>query len=281
MTNIATRRSPVLRRWLWAILLWAVGLVFLVPFAWMALTSLKRSIDVFGAPFSLLPHPVHWANYATVWSGPHPLVRYMANSAVVATARMAGDVVTASMAGYAFARLRFRGRDKIFFCYLATALVPTQLLLVPRFMYFRELGIYDTLWALILPGMFTVFGTFLMRQYFHGIPGELAESARLDGAGEWRIFWRIYLPLARPAVAALAILAFVLSWNDYETPLVLISSEAHYTVPIGLTNFADEQGGLSPGLAMAGAVSSVVPIVIVFVIMQRRFIQALTHSGLK
>jgi multiple sugar transport system permease protein len=185
------------------------------------------------------------------------------------------------MAGYAFARFRFRGRNAIFMLYLATSIIPTQLLLVPRFMLFRQLHLYDTLLALILPGMFTVLGTFLMRQYFLGLPVELAEAARLDGAGEWRIFRRIYLPLARPVLASLGILGFVWSWNDYETPLIMLSSDSHYTIPLGLTQFVNETGSLSAGLAMAAGVCATVPIIVVFLVFQRNFLAALSNTGLK
>jgi multiple sugar transport system permease protein len=275
------RKSERIRWVVSGVVLWSLALLFLAPLLWMVSSSLKRNIDVFDIPVRWIPETLQWANYAEVWAGEHSILRYFANSAIVAAARVVGELFTASLAGYAFARLQFKGRDKVFILYLATAIIPTQLLLVPRFMYFQQIGIYDTLLALILPGMFTVIGTFLMRQYFTSLPAELAEAARIDGASEWRIYWRIYLPLARPILAALGILAFVWSWNDYEGPLVLLTSEHNYTLPLGLTNFTDENGGLSAGLAMAASVSSVIPVILVFLLLQKRFIQALTHSGLK
>src|SRR5699024_9914260 len=190
-------------------------------------------------------------------------------------------VLTATMAGYAFARLHFRGRDKVFLAYLATSIIPAQLLLVPRFIYFQQLGLYDTLWALILPGMFTVLGTFLMRQFFVGQPAAFAEAARIDGANEWQIFWRLYLPMATPVMSALGILTFVWSWNDYETPLVLISSPEAYTLPLSLASFTDEQGAISANLTMAASVVSIIPVLIVFLVLQKRFVRALTHTGIK
>jgi multiple sugar transport system permease protein len=155
------------------------------------------------------------------------------------------------------------------------------MLLVPRFILFKELHLYNTLWALILPGMFTVFGTFLLRQFFLAIPQELADAARIDGASEWQIYWRIVLPLARPALASLAILGFVWSWNDYETPLVMLTSEQHFTIPLGLTSYIDENGGFSAALIMAGSVSAILPVLVVFLVLQRQFIAALARSGLK
>ena len=262
------------------IVMWIIGLAFLLPFVWMVLTSLKRDIDVFGST-SWLPNPIEWSNYVKVWVGPNSMLTYYVNSILVAVPRVLGDLATASMAGYAFARFKFRGRDALFLIYIATSIIPLQLLLIPRFMLFKELNLYNTLVALILPGMFTVLGTFLLRQYFLGLPSELAEAARIDGAGEWKIFLRIYLPLAKPVLAALGILAFVWSWNDYETPLVLISSVSNYTIPLGLTQFTNEGGSLSAGLAMAAGVCATVPIIVVFLVFQRNFLAALSRAGIK
>ncbi|MEV6285564.1 carbohydrate ABC transporter permease [Kribbella sp. NPDC051770] len=269
------------KKWLWGIPLWILALAFLAPFAWMLSTALKQDIDAYKIPMQWIPDPFQWDNFKTVLVGETSVLPAFGRSVFVAVLRVAGELLTATMAGYAFARMTFRGRDKLFLLYLATAIIPAQLLLVPRFIYFQKLGLYDTLWALILPGMFTVLGTFLMRQFFVAQPAEFAEAARMDGANEWQIFRRIYLPLATPVLSALGILAFVWSWNDYETPLVLISSPEHYTLPLGLTNFVDEQGSIAPGLTMAASVVSIVPVLLVFVLLQRRFIAAMTHTGIK
>ncbi|PKA42015.1 sugar ABC transporter ATP-binding protein [Rhizobium sullae] len=277
----ARERRRLLNRWLWGIGLWALALLFLAPFAWMISTSLKQSVDAYRVPMEWVPDPVQWRNYVEVLTGEHSVVPAFLNSLFVAALRVTGELVTASMAGYAFAMIRFRAREFIFLLYLATATIPAQLLLVPRFIYFQKLGLYDTLWSLILPGMFTVFGTFLMRQFFVSQPRDFAEAARIDGASEWQIFRRIYLPMAAPVLSALGILAFVWSWNDYEAPLVLISNPDVYTLPLSLTNFTDEQGQIDPGLSMAASVVSILPILIVFIFLQRRFVAAMTHSGLK
>lgn len=263
------------------ILMWVIALLFIAPFAWMIVSSLKREIDVFRLPIRWIPEPLTWKNYVEVWTGDYPLTKYIGNSLIVATARVVGELFTASLAAYAFARMEFRGRNAIFVLYVATLIIPHQMLLVPRFILYRELGIYDTLWALILPGIFTVFGTFLLRQFFLTIPRDLSDAARIDGATEFQIYSRIILPLAKPALASLAILAFVWSWNDYETPLVMLTSEANFTVPLGLTRYIDEGGGFSAALIMAGAVSSILPVIVVFLILQRQFIAALARSGLK
>jgi len=277
---VLTREDRV--RWtIVSIVMWSVALLFLLPFVWMVVSSLKREIDVFRLPVQWIPDPVTWSNYVEVWTGRYPLTRYIGNSLLVATARVAGELLTASLAAYAFSRLKFRGRDMLFILYVSTLIIPHQMLLVPRFILYRQLGIYDTLWALILPGIFTVFGTFLLRQFFLTIPKDMTDAARVDGANELQIWWQIVLPMSKPALASLAILAFVWSWNDYETPLVMLTSEEKFTIPLGLTRYFDESGGFSAALISAGAVSSLIPIFIVFLALQRQFIQALTRSGIK
>ncbi|MGJ6980672.1 carbohydrate ABC transporter permease [Aestuariimicrobium soli] len=275
------RPAARVRRYVFSALLWALGLLFLVPFAWMVSSSLKTNLEVFQIPVQWIPKDPQWSNYVEVWTGSKSIARYFLNSTIVAAVSVVGDVLTASMAGYAFARLSFKGRDKAFLIYLATTIIPFQLLLIPRFMLFRQLGLYNTLWALILPGIFTVFGTFLLRQFFVGVPSELGEAARIDGAGEWRVFWSVYLPLARPILAALAIIQFVGSWNNYESPLIMLSTDKHYTLPLGLTQFVDADGGLSAGLAMAASVSSVLPVFLVFLVFQRQFVDSMVHAGLR
>ncbi len=263
------------------IVMWTLALLFLMPFVWMVVSSLKREIDVFRLPIRWIPDPLTWKNYIEIWTGRYPITNFIGNSLLVALVRVVGELLTASLAAYAFSRLKFRGRDIVFVLYLSTLIIPHQMLLVPRFILYRQLGIFDTLWALILPGIFTVFGTFLLRQFFLSIPQELTDAARSDGANELQIYWQIILPLAKPALASLAILAFVWSWNDYETPLVMLTSEDKFTVPLGLTRYFDESGGFSAALISAGAVSSVIPIFAVFLILQRQFIAALARSGLK
>lgn len=278
--QVMTREDRV--RWtIVSIVMWTVAILFLMPFVWMVVSSLKREIDVFRLPVQWIPDPVTWDNYVEVWTGRYPLTKYIGNSLIVAIARVVGELLTASLAAYAFSRLKFRGRDAIFILYVSTLIIPHQMLLVPRFILYRQLGIYDTLWALILPGIFTVFGTFLLRQFFLTIPQDITDAARVDGANELKIWWQIVLPMSKPALASLAILAFVWSWNDYETPLVMLTSEDKFTMPLGLTRYFDESGGFSAALISAGAVSSLIPIFVVFLALQRQFIQALTRSGLK
>ena len=265
-------------RWIVTIaVLWLIALLFVFPFYWMVVSSFKRDIDVFRLPIQWLPDPASTMSYERVWGGTHPIGKFMLNSLIVATSRVGGEILTASLAAYAFARMEFRFKNAIFLLYLATMIIPHQMLLVPRFILYQEIGIHDTLWSLILPGMFTVFGTFLLRQFFMGIPKDLTDAAKMDGASELQCYWQIVMPLAKPALASLMILAFVWSWNDYETPLVMLTSEANFTIPIGLTRYMDEGGGMSPSLAMAGAVSSIAPVMVIFLVLQKQFIQALNR----
>lgn len=280
--RLRRRRRTARAKWLVSgVLMWTLALLFLAPFAWMLSSSLKPDMDVFAVPIQWWPADPRWSNYTRVWTGANSMAHYFVNSGYVVVARVVGEVTLAALAGYAFGRLRFRGRNLLFLIFLATSIVPAQLLLVPRFMFFREIGLYDSLWALILPSLSSVFGTFLLRQHFASAPAELGEAARIDGANEFQIFLRIYLPMAKPILAAYAILVFDASWNDYETPLVMLSSDEKYTVPLGLTRFISDDGTVSAGLSMAGSVSSVVPILIFFLIFQRHFLKSMARAGLR
>ncbi len=225
---------------------WLFGITCLVPLVWMVLSSFKPDMDILTPPVTWLPTTPTLINYRTVLNS--PIGDFMLNSAIVAALRVLGDLVTATLAGYAFARMHWRGRGVLFLVYLATIAIPYQLLLIPRFVQFREMHLYNTLWTLILPGAFTAFGAFVMRQFFMSIPQEYLDSARVDGASQLATLRRIVVPLALPAIASLAMVDFIWSWNDYETPLVMIASLGRYTVPLGLTTYSNVNGGgLSPG----------------------------------
>lgn len=267
--------------WVRGAIMSLVALLFLTPFLWMLSSSLKNNVDIFDLPLTWIPDPLVWENYINVWFGERSMVRYFGNSTIVVVATIIGQLAVVTLAGYAFGQLRFKGQNVLFVAFLATSMVPGQLLLVPRFMFFQEIGLYDTLWALILPGLASVFSTFLLRQHFASAPRELGEAARLDGASEWSIFFRIYLPLARPMLAALAILIFDATWNDYESALIMITDESKYTIPLGLTRFMSEDGTVSLGPALAGSVSSLLPILIVFLIFQRHFMSSMSRAGLR
>ena len=267
--------------WLTGLIMAMIAMLFLTPFLWMVSSSLKNNVDIFEIPLRWIPDPMVWSNYISVWFGERSMVRYFSNSTIVVIATIIGQLVVVTLAGYAFGQLKFKGQHVLFLAFLATSMVPGQLLLVPRFMFFRQIGLYDTLWALILPGLASVFSTFLLRQHFASAPREFGEAARIDGASEWRIFFHIYLPLARPMLAALAILIFDATWNDYESALIMITDESKFTIPLGLTRFMSEDGTVSLGPALAGSVSSLIPVLIVFLIFQRQFMHSMSRAGLR
>ena len=208
-------------------------------------------------------------------------LRYYMNSFKVAVTCVLCELLTSSMAGYAFARIRFRGKDIIFMLYLVTMMIPFQAVMVPQFMVFHYLNIYNTHLALILPRMCTVFGTFMMRQYFMGIPLELSEAAKIDGAGEFRTFSQVILPLAKPAMSTLGIITFVWRWNEYEAPLIFISDKKLYTLPLALVNFVDDVGQQQDTLIIAAAVCALIPMVLVFFLGQKYIIEGMTSGSVK
>ncbi|NOU91728.1 ABC transporter permease subunit [Paenibacillus sp. LMG 31456] len=256
----------------------AVGIVS--PFLWMLSASFKIPADIFKYPIEWVPRSWNMDNYTTVWGGKYQFLLYYWNTAKITLLTVAGSLITSSLAGFAFAKLNFKGRDQLFLLYLATMIIPSQVLLVPRFIVFDHLGLVNTHLSIILPGMFTVFGTFLMRQFFITIPGELLEAAKVDGAGYWRMYWQICLPLAKPAMVALLILTFTWHWNDYENPLIFLRDKDLYTLPIGLTNFVDENG-TDYTLMMAASVSALIPLIAVVAFFQKWFVEGIANTGLK
>ncbi len=275
-------RAPLRRRLarlvLYALLL-VIALVMLFPFAWMLATSLTPDAQLFLTPPRLIPSPLQPENYVRIAEA-FPLGRFVLNSVIVAAASTTLQVATSALAAYAFARFRFPGRDALFLVYLATLMVPLQVTIVPLFIEMRYLGFVNSYPGLILPGIASAFGTFLLRQAFLGLPRELEEAAFIDGAGHWTVFRRIVLPLSLPAVATFGIFAFMASWNGFLWPLVVTSSQDLMTLPVGLSNL---QGRYETAwnLVMAGATVSVIPIVIVYIVAQRHVIRGVALSGLK
>ena len=256
----------------------AGSVVMVLPFLWMISTSLKAPDEIFTYPPVWLPRPPVWENYRQTVSV-MPFGRFYLNSLIVATSVTALQLLTSSLAAFAFARLRFRGREVIFLLYLATLMIPFQVTMIPNFILMRFLGWFDSYQALILPPAFSAFSTFLMRQFFLGIPRELDDAARLDGASSFRIWWQIILPLSSPVFAALMIFTFLNSWNDFLWPLVITNSLEMRTLPVGLTAFQG-QYKVDWHLLMAGSVIATLPVLIVYVIGQKSFVQGITLSGL-
>lgn len=260
------------------LLLLSGSVVMLLPFLWMLSTSLKTPQEIFTFPPTWIPHPIAWENYretVTIM----PFGRFYLNSFVVAVAVTGLQLLTSSLAAFAFARLRFPGRDALFLLYLATLMVPFQVTMIPNFILIRLLGWYDSYQALILPPAFSAFSTFLLRQYFLGIPLDLDEAARMDGASSFRIWWQIILPLSGPALAALAIFTFLASWNDFLWPLIITSSPRMRTLPVGLSAFQG-QYNVQWHLLMAGAVIALLPVLVIYSFAQKWFVRGITLSGM-
>jgi len=255
------------------------GSIFmLLPFVWMVSTSLKEPREIFTYPPILVPSRFAWGNYLEAVSA-MPFGRFYFNSFVVAVSVTILQILTSSLAAFAFARLRFRGREPLFLLYLATLMIPFQVTMIPNFIVVRFLGWYDSYQALILPTAFSAFSTFLLRQYFRGIPIELDEAARMDGASSWRIWWQIVMPLSGPAIAALTIFTFLGSWNDFLWPLVITASLEMRTLPVGLSAFQG-QYNVQWHLLMAGAVIALIPVLIIYTTAQKWFVRGITLSGL-
>jgi multiple sugar transport system permease protein len=254
------------------------SVIMLLPFAWMLSTSLKLPPDIFTYPPVWIPSPIAWQNYAKTVAA-MPFGRFYLNSLVVTTCVTLLQLLTSSLAAFAFARMRFPGRNALFLLYLATLMIPFQVTMIPNFIIVRALGWYDTYQALILPPAFSAFSTFLLRQYFMGIPRELDEAARIDGATSLRIWWQVILPLAGPALAALATFVSLNSWNDFLWPLIITNSPTMRTLPVGLSTFQG-QYKTDWNLLMAGSVIAMLPVLLVYIIGQRWFIRGITLSGL-
>lgn len=254
--------------------------VMLLPFLWMLSTSLKQQGQIFTYPPQLIPSPPAWENYTRVVTA-MPFGRFYLNSTVVTIAATIIQLLSSSLAAFAFARLRFPGRTALFLLFLATLMIPFEVSMVPNFILVRSLGWYDTFQGLILPRAFaaTAFSTFLLRQYMLSIPRDLDEAARMDGASSLRIWWSVIMPLSAPGLAALATFVALNSWNDFLWPLVITDSIEMRTLPVGLSTFQG-QYSVQWHLLMAGSMIAMVPILIVYLIGQRWFIRGITLSGM-
>jgi multiple sugar transport system permease protein len=278
MTTTSISRQQRAGNLLTHLVLVAGSALVLLPFLWMLSTSLKRPPEIFTYPPQLIPSVIAWENYATTWNS-LPFGRFYVNSLVVALGVTVLQLLTASLAAFAFARLRFRGREALFLLYLAALMIPFQVTMLPNFILVRLLGWYDTYQALILPPAFSAFSTFLLRQSLAGIPLDLDEAARIDGASSLRIWAQVIMPLSGATLAALAIFVFLGSWNDFLWPLVVTNSEEMRTLPVGLSTF-QSQNSVRWNLLMAGAMIAMLPVLLVYILAQRWFIKGVTLSGM-
>jgi len=275
-------RKELIGKMITYLLLIAFGVTMIVPFLWMISTSLKEPQAIYTFPPKWIPDPIIFRAYLKVWKVV-PFARFYLNSIFIAFCVTLGQVTTSACAAYAFSRLKFPGRDKLFFAYLGTLMIPYSVILVPVYIlmvYFRWI---DTYKALIIPAMFTAYGTFLLRQFFMTIPRDLEDAARIDGCSLFGIFWRIILPLSKPALATLTMFTFMASWNNFMWPLLVTNSQEKATLPVGLAYFQEVYQYTQPdwGLLMAGSLLAVLPIIIMFVFNQRFFVEGIKLTGIK
>ncbi|MEH6939310.1 carbohydrate ABC transporter permease [Bacillus sp. JJ664] len=248
-----------------------------LPFIWMFLTSLKTYAESIHVPPVIIPKDFQWENYKEVFTL-LPFFKFMLNTLIVTVLRTAGQLFLCSLAAYAFARIEFPGRNVLFLVALSVLMVPGQVFLLPQYMIMVKLGWLNTLQAVVVPGLFSAFGTFLLRQFFMGLPKELEEAARLDGCNHFQIYWRVMLPLAKPGLVALGIFTTLWSWNELMWPMIVNSSPESMTLSVGLSSLQGQYLTNYPVL-MAGSFLAIVPMLILFMILQKQFIEGIAITG--
>jgi len=273
-----TKQETIKKFVLYAVII-AITLVMIIPFIWMLSASLKLSRDVFVFPIEWIPSVPRWQNFVDIWEQ-IPLALFIYNTAKLTVIVTILQLLTSSFAAYAFAKLRFPYRDALFLGYVATISVPWISYMVPQFIMMREIGLNNTHAAIICLQAFTAFGVFLMRQFYMSIPDELCEAARIDGMNEYQIWYKIMLPLSKPALSTLTIFTFVTTWNDFLGPMIYLTETKLKTIQIGLRMFISQYSA-EYGLIMAASVVSLIPVLIVFLTLQRFFVEGIASSGLK
>jgi multiple sugar transport system permease protein len=262
------------------LMLLLVAAIIAAPFLWGVSSAFKDTTGVYAVTPAWIPSPAITDNFVQAWTT-LPFGNFFLNSLKVAGLITVGQLITCSLAAYAFARLRFPGRDLLFGVYLSSLMVPSQVTIVPLYILMKHLGLVDNHASLILPALASAFGTFFLRQFFLTIPRELEEAAIVDGAGLWRVLLVIILPLSKPALASLSIFTFNYYWNDFFTPLIFLDSPQNLTLPVGLAYLQGQYGTQSPAVEMAGVCMAVVPIFIIFLVGQRYIVEGITLTGLK
>ena len=273
------KSSAVLRRVLLYIVLILIAGIMVVPFLWMLSTSLKTQYDAVKIPPVWIPDPPQWENYVKLFTE-QPMFQFMLNTIKIVFFVVLGQLFFSSLAAYSFARISFKGRNVVFFFYIATLMVPGQVTMIPTYLMFAKAGLTDNHLALILPAFFSAFGVFLLRQFFMSLPRELEEAAEIDGCNPFMTYWRIMLPLVVPAMLTLGVFTLMNTWNDYMGPLIYLSSPEKYTMTLGIAYF---KGVYTTqwNLVMAGSIVSVVPILIAYLCAQKYFIEGIAFSGVK
>ena len=272
-------RRMTLKDILLYVLVLAITVLMLIPFVWMLSASLKLSREVFNFPIEWIPPHPRWQNYIDIWTK-IPLGLFIFNTAKITVIVTILQLLTSSFAAYAFAKLKFPYKNTLFLGYVATIAMPWQVYMVPQFILMRDFGLDNTHLALICLQAFTAFGVFLMRQFYMSIPDELCEAARIDGMNEYQIWWRIMLPLSKPALSTLTIFTFVNTWNDFLGPMIYLTQTELKTIQVGIQMFISQYSA-EYGLIMATSVVSLIPVLVVFLALQRFFVEGVASSGLK
>lgn len=257
-----------------------VGIIFIFPFAWMALTSIKSIEETTIFPPKWIPTVIHWDNLVEAWNS-GPFLTYFTNSVLVTLSILILQFLTAIPAAYAFARYKFKGSNLLFGLTLVALMIPPQITFLPIFIQMSGWGLINTYIPLILPYAASAFGIFLLRQSFMQVPEEILEAARLDQASEWKIMWKIMVPMARPVLVTFGLFSFIYHWNDYFWPLVMTNQDFVRTLPIGIARLKASEGGVAWNIVMAGNMFLVIPILAVFFFAQRQIIKAFVYSGIK
>ena len=271
------RKAAIIR----TIIVALVAVLFVTPLVWMVLSSLKTPQEVFARPFHCLPAKVQWQNYVSVWMNEEAsMLRAFINTLYIALFSITGQMLISSLAAYSFAKIKFKGKNFIFLLFLSSMMIPSQVTIIPRFMLFKTIGLYNNLWAIILPAFFGATSIFMLRQFYMGLPNDLIEAAKIDGAGHLRIFVRIMLPLTKAALMSLIILAFISSWNEYMGPLIFLVKKELYTVSQNIQWYMLDEYK-EHNLTMAAATSAIVPIIILFIVGQKYFVEGIATSGVK
>jgi multiple sugar transport system permease protein len=278
-TEVKMINKKAMKQGLFYLLMLLISLGMVFPFLWMLSTSFKFDTQVFTIPIQWIPKPVNLKNYVKVWTE-EPFLLYYWNTAKVAVLATAGQVIISAMAAYAFAKLKFIGKNTLFGIYLATMMVPWHTIMIPQYQIISKMRLTDTHTALILGQLASAFGIFLLRQFFMTIPNELREAAKIDGAGEASIFLKIMLPQVKAGVATLVIFTFIQVWNDYMAPLIYLNSKEKYTIQLGLKFFQSEHT-MQYGVIMAGTVCALIPILLIYAVFEKQITTGMVHSGLK
>ena len=264
------------------VIMLALGLLFLLPLLWMISSSLKMNREVFALDFQWIPDELQWKNYRKVLTSKSiPMLSMFKNSIYISVLEIIGQVIVSSMAAYAFAIIPFKGKNALFIMLLCAMMVPSQATMIPKFMLFKWMGLYNTHTALIIPGWLGISSIFMLRQFYMKIPRDLVEAARVDGANHWQIWLKVMMPLTKAALTSIAIIAFINSWNNFLGPLIYLTKKDLFTVSLGVNMYNSTGDSDQINLVMAASTLSIAPILVFFTICQKQFVEGITSSGVK